>query len=150
MGQSSLLRSSLDLFSFSLNTALPFSPSPAPQVRQRWYDMIEFNGKEFDGRRTHHLMAVSTLGGDILIALPILVAETKHFIRNWETGVLPRVDFFPQLEGSICQNGAKMVPKSFKNGFFSPKRKTCAASTFADTSPSEIFRNVDNFARNSR
>ena len=80
--------------------------------------MIEFNGKEFDGRRTHHLMAVSTLGGDILIALPILVAETKQFIRNWETGVLPRVDFSPQLEGSICQNGAKMVPKSFRNGLF--------------------------------
>ena len=79
--------------------------------------MIEFNGKEFDGRRTHHLMAVSTLGGDILIALPILVAETKHFIRNWETGVLPRVDFFPQLEGSICQNNAKMVPKVLEMDF---------------------------------
>ena len=108
--------------------------------------MIEFNGKEFDGRRTHHLMAVSTLGGDILIALPILVAETKHFIRNWETGVLPRVDFFHNWRETF----AKMVPKSFKNGLFPPKRKTCAASTFADTSPSEIFRNVDNFARNSR
>ena len=74
--------------------------------------MIEFNGKEFDGRRTHHLMAVSTLGGDILIALPILVAETKQFIRNWETGVLQRVDFFPQFNRGKhlpewCQNGTK-------------------------------------------
>ena len=115
LGQSSLLRSSLDLFSFSLNTALPFSPSPAPQVRQRWYNMIEFNGKEFDGRRTHHLMAVSTLGGDILMALPILVAETNQEVGDECSA---KSQFFPQLEGSISQNGAKMVPKSFRNGLF--------------------------------
>ena len=72
--------------------------------------MIEFNGKEFDGRRTHHLMAVSTLGGYILIALPILVAETKQFIRNWETGVLPRVDFFHNWRETF----ARMVPKWYQ------------------------------------
>ena len=92
-------------------------------------------------------MAVSTLGGDILMALPILVAETNQELGDECSA---KSQFFPQLEGSISQNGAKMVPKSFKNGLFPPKRKTCAASTFADTSPSEIFRNVDNFAQNSR
>ena len=63
-------------------------------------------------------MAVSTLGGYILIALPILVAETKQFIRNWETGVLPRVDFFHNWRETFARMVPKWYQKVLKMDFF--------------------------------